>query len=207
MASQLVQQGLSAGVIAIDFFLSGNALTQSTMTLPSLIASFPSKSTDPTDHAYRSRLLGTQWPVCWRVGNVIMRPLSTVSTLSYAFISWSSSRAGNQNGVSGKDWRPFAFAAILHLTVIIHSAVNLQPVNDKLAGLAGRDSAGEEKKKKNVNGSAGEKEKDAHGSGVDKKGDENEDAVALATKWIRWNYYRAVVPMLTGGIALWQSLA
>ncbi len=35
------------------------------------------------------------------------------------------------------DWRLFAVAAVMHLVNIVHSAVNMQPLNDKLAALVG----------------------------------------------------------------------
>jgi len=35
-----------------------------------------------------------------------------------------------------RDWRFFAAAAVLGVVTIVHSAVNMQPLNDRLAALA-----------------------------------------------------------------------
>ena len=69
----------------------------------------------------------------------------------------------------------FVLAAALHLTTIVHSAVNMQPLNDKLEALAGR---------------AGEKEV--------------REAEAVARRWASWNRLRLVTPILAGGLALVQ---
>ena len=150
------------------------------MTLPALIADFPPRS-NTAAYNERAALLGRQWPICWTVGNNLFRPISTISTLAYAFQAYSYSRPGD---ASGRSWKLFAAAAVLHLSVIIHSAVNMQPLNDKLAALAGVSTDG----KSRVVSVAG-------------------DAVGIATKWIRLNLYRAVVPFFGGAVGLWSVLA
>lgn len=150
------------------------------MTIPALVAHFPS----PTSPAYAARaiLLGNQWPYCWSVGNVLFRPISTVSTLGYAFLAWRASRAAAAGegrrvkdvAARGGDWRYFAAAAVLGVVTIVHSAVNMQPLNDRLVGLAG-----------GVAGVVGE-----------------EGAVELAGRWARWNLMRVVAPVIGGGLAL-----
>jgi len=150
------------------------------MTLPSLIIDFP-KSTSP-DYKVRAQLLGKQWPVHWRVGNNVMRPISTIATLGYAFTAWSLSRSPLRTA----DWRFFAVNAILHVSVIVHSAVNMQPLNDKLAALNGKAT-------------------DGTGSGKVLTADEGK-AVEIGTSWMRKNYYRLMVPMITGVISLSQLL-
>jgi hypothetical protein len=153
------------------------------MTLPSLILDFP-KYTTP-EYNVRAQLLGKQWPVHWVVGNNVMRPISTLATLGYAFSAWSFSRTSSL--LSEKpDWRFFALNAILHVSVIVHSAVNMQPLNDKLAALAGTGT-------------------DGKGRGKVASQDEGR-AVEIGTKWIRRNYYRLIVPFTTGVISLSQLL-
>lgn len=83
-----------------------------------------------------------------------------------------------------EEWKWFALGALLHVSVIFHSAVNMQPLNDKLTALGGTTSDGKGKVEKQDVG----------------------DAVDLATKWIRGNYYRVVVPMISGSIALWNTV-
>jgi hypothetical protein len=85
-----------------------------------------------------------------------------------------------------KDWRWFTLNALLHVTVIVHSAVNMQPLNDKLAAFAGVGT-------------------DGKGEGRVQTGDEGR-AVEIATKWIRGNYYRLLIPSITGAVSLWQCL-
>jgi hypothetical protein len=149
------------------------------MTLPALIIEFPAPSSP--EYKTRATLLGRQWPVCWTVGNNFFRPISTLSTLGYTFSAWSLSRTTSLT--EKRDWRLFALGALLHVSVIVHSAINMQPLNDKLAALAG--------------------------TGTDGKGTpavKAENAVEVATKWIQGNYYRVAVPMISGGISLYQII-
>ncbi|KAF2397029.1 hypothetical protein EJ06DRAFT_158222 [Trichodelitschia bisporula] len=118
-----------AGCIAADFVLAGNAVTQSFMTLPALLAHWPMDG--PARNA-RIQLLSRQWPVCWVVGNQFFRPLSTLTTVGYAYTAWSL-WAGPRTVGTTHDWRPFAANALLHFTVIVHSAINMQPLNDRIA--------------------------------------------------------------------------
>jgi uncharacterized membrane protein len=76
------------------------------------------------------------------------------------------------------DWKLFGVAALMHLTTIVHSAVNMQPLNDKLEALAERSS---------------EKELG--------------EAQEIAMKWASWNRLRLVTPVLAGGLALWNLLS
>jgi hypothetical protein len=153
------------------------------MTLPSFLLDFP-KATTP-EYKVRAQLLGKQWPVHWKVGNSVFRPISTFATLGYAFTAYSLAKTPDLFG-QGKDWRLFAVNAILHVSVILHSAINMQPLNDKLAALAGTAT-------------------DGTGSGKVQSKDEGR-AVEIGTKWMRFNYYRLIVPSITGGIALFQML-
>ena len=150
------------------------------MTMPSFMLDFP-KSTSP-EYKVRAQLLGKQWPVHWVVGNNVMRPISTIATLGYAFTAWSLSRSPLRSA----DWRFFAVNAILHVSVIVHSAVNMQPLNDKLAALAGTGT-------------------DGKGTGKIATADEGK-AHEIGTSWMRKNYYRLVVPMITGAISMYQML-
>jgi hypothetical protein len=61
----------------------------------------------------------------------------------------------------------------------------MQPLNDQLAALAGTGTYGK-------------------GVATMKVGEGN--AVEIATKWIRGNYYRLLVPMISGGLSLYQAM-
>lgn len=140
------------------------------MTVPALLVDFPRPGTP--EHTERARLLGRQWPLCWTVGNRFFRPISTLGFLGYAYAGYSV----YQQGILARaDWKMFAVAAVMHLTTIVHSAVNMQPLNDKLEALAGRTS---------------EKELG--------------EAEGIAKKWASWNRLRLLTPVVAGSLALWQ---
>lgn len=141
------------------------------MTIPALLVDFPSPGTE--GHADRARLFGRQWPLCWQVGNVFFRPISTLSFIGYTYTAYSLYKEGSQ---ARGDWRMFAVAAAAALTTIVHSAVNMQPLNDKLEALAEKAS-----------------EKDLL------------KAEPIARQWAKWNLLRVVMPVLSGSLALWQS--
>ncbi|KAL5119224.1 hypothetical protein ACEQ8H_002935 [Pleosporales sp. CAS-2024a] len=143
------------------------------MTVPALLVDFPPPASP--DHASRAKLLGRQWPLCWTVGNRFFRPMSTLGFLGYAYASYSVFRQGV---LARSDWKLFGVAAIMHLTTILHSALNMQPLNDQLEALAER---------------ASEKELG--------------DAQAIARKWASWNQLRLVTPTVAGGLALWNLLS
>lgn len=140
--------------------------------MPALIADFPTRD-QPTYNA-RSSLLGRQWPLCWTVGNIFFRPMSTLSTIAYAYLSFPALRDLDV------DWRLFAVAFALSAGTIVHSAVNMQPLNDRLAALA-------------------EVEKQAKTSFARK-----EDTVDLACRWARLNLVRVVFPLIGGSLVLSQ---
>ena len=142
------------------------------MTVPALLVDFPPPGSP--QHADRARLLGRQWPLCWTVGNQFFRPISTLGFLGYAYSAYSVYKEGSR---ARGDWRAYGVAAIMHLTTIIHSAVNMQPLNDKLEALAGR---------------AGDKAL--------------MEAEPIARKWASWNMLRLVTPIVAGSLALWQSV-
>ena len=151
----------------------GNAITQSYMTVPALLVNFPRAGTP--EHKDRARLLGRQWPLCWTVGNQFFRPISTLGFLGYAYAGYSVYREGM---LARSDWKLFGVAAVMHLTTILHSAINMQPLNDKLEALAERSN---------------EKELS--------------EAESIATKWASWNRLRLVTPTIAGGLALWNLLS
>ncbi|KAI1338227.1 hypothetical protein F5Y15DRAFT_417277 [Xylariaceae sp. FL0016] len=159
--------------IAFSFILFGNAITQSFMGVPALLVEFPSP-TSP-DHAARARLLGKQWPVFWAVGNVFFRPISTLGIFGYAYTSWTAS----QQGVNGKlgDWRVYTVSALCHLITVVHSAANMQPINEKLDAL-----------------------QDHKAKDIDPK-----EAEAYARRWIKFNTVRIITPIVAGSLALWQT--
>ncbi|KAI3397274.1 hypothetical protein diail_11073 [Diaporthe ilicicola] len=140
------------------------------MGVPALLVDFPPSSSP--DHAARVRLLGRQWPVFWAVGNGFFRPISTLGILGYACTSWAARARGRGLG----DWRLYALSALCHLVTVVHSAVNIQPLNSKLDGL----------------GSSGASKTDIA------------RAEHYARSWIRRNSLRVVMPLIAGTSALWQ---
>ncbi|KAI1373055.1 hypothetical protein F4677DRAFT_236021 [Hypoxylon crocopeplum] len=159
--------------VAFSFILFGNAITQSFMGVPALLVDFPPPSSP--DHAARARLLGRQWPVFWVVGNQFFRPISTLGIFGYAYTSWAASTKGPNGGLG--DWRLYAISALCHLVTVVHSALNMQPINEKI------DALSEPKGR------------------VDTKQAEN-----YARKWIKFNTVRLITPVVAGSLALFQIL-
>ncbi|KAI0405633.1 hypothetical protein F4802DRAFT_164858 [Xylaria palmicola] len=159
--------------IACSFILFGNAITQSFMGVPALLVDFPSPSSP--EHAARARLLGRQWPTFWKVGNVFFRPISTLGIFGYGYTAWAMS--SQQTSGSLGDWRLYAISALCHLITVLHSAVNMQPINEKLDAL-----------------------KDPKGAV------ESQLAERYARKWIKFNTVRLLTPVVAGTLALTQVL-
>ncbi|OTB04799.1 hypothetical protein M426DRAFT_147829 [Hypoxylon sp. CI-4A] len=159
--------------VAFSFILFGNAVTQSFMGGPALLVDFPPPSSP--EHAARARLLGRQWPVFWVVGNNFFRPISTLGIFGYAYTSWVASSEGPNSGLG--DWRPYAVSALCHLITVVHSAANMQPINEKIDTL--REPKGR----------------------VDPK-----QAESLVRKWIKFNTVRLINPVVAGSLALFQLL-
>lgn len=78
----------------------------------------------------------------------------------------------------GKDWRVFAVSTACHLITVLHSALNMQPINNKLDGL-----------------------REPKISGVDVR-----LAEYYARRWIKLNLLRLAMPVVAGSLALWQTL-
>ncbi|KAB5584738.1 hypothetical protein GE09DRAFT_1232809 [Coniochaeta sp. 2T2.1] len=171
----------------------GNAITQSFMGVPALLVDFP-PPTSPA-HPSAARHLGRQWPVFWSVGNVFFRPISTLGIFGYAFAAYdafssASSRLRNTTpGVSAAyettrgtgmqgDWRFYAVSALCHLVTVVHSAVNMQPINGRIDALK------------------------AEGTGTA----ELEKAEFWARRWAKLNLVRLVMPLVAGSLALSQAL-
>lgn len=154
------------------------------MGVPALLIDFP-PPTSPS-HAAAARRLGRQWPVFWAVGNVFFRPISTLGIFGYAFVAYraftaaaasaSSSSAPASRG--GEDWRLYAVSAACHLVTVVHSAVNMQPINARIDAL-----------------------KD-EGAGTA----ELEKAEYWARRWAKLNLVRLVMPLVAGSLALSQAL-
>ncbi|KAF2684402.1 hypothetical protein K458DRAFT_303019 [Lentithecium fluviatile CBS 122367] len=170
MSDNYIVKAVAGTCIGFSFVLVGNAITQSFMTVPALLVDFPKPG--HSDHTARARLLGRQWPLCWTVGNQFFRPISTLGLIGYAYSSYAVNKQGS---LARSDWKMFAVAAVMHLTTILHSAINMQPLNDKLEALAARTS---------------EKELG--------------EAESIARRWGSWNQVRLVTPVVAGGLALWQ---
>ncbi|KAE9375928.1 hypothetical protein N431DRAFT_454521 [Stipitochalara longipes BDJ] len=161
--------------ISFSFMLAGNAVTQSFMTVPALLVDFPNQ-TSP-NYAARATLLGRQWPYYWAVGNVFFRPISTLGALGYTYASYCASRSASTN----MDWRLLAIAAFMHVVTILHSALNMQPLNDRLAAL---DPSAKEAKGASATHQAG--------------------AEALLKRWGKLNIVRVITPTIAGCVAMWQ---
>lgn len=158
---------------------TGNAITQSFMTIPALLLEFPSP-TSP-EYANRAAYLGRQWPICWTAGNVFFRPISTLGALGYGFSTYRAYTAA----ISKADWRLFAIAFFMHVVIILHSAINMQPLNDKVAALNPGST-----------------------TMTDKAFKSNQvQAENMLKKWAKWNYVRIAAPFIAGTVALWNSLA
>jgi Domain of unknown function (DUF1772) len=93
---------------------------------PSFAVDFPKPSSP--EHSARTRLLGRQWPHYWTVGNRFFRPTSTLEALGYGFMTWVAYRGGPH---AKGDWRLYAVATAMHVITIVHSAVNMQPINNQ----------------------------------------------------------------------------
>ncbi|KAF2154542.1 hypothetical protein K461DRAFT_252568 [Myriangium duriaei CBS 260.36] len=130
-------QSITAATVTCSFVLVGNAITQSWMTIPTLLCRFPSPS-DPAAYTERASILGEQWGMMHYVGNNFFRPISSVAVLGYSQAAYAA-YAGSMKG----DWRLFAFAAICHVANIVHSAKNLQPINAQLDAMVGTGEKGQ----------------------------------------------------------------
>ncbi|KAI3320402.1 hypothetical protein HD806DRAFT_538242 [Xylariaceae sp. AK1471] len=159
--------------IACSFILFGNAITQSSMGVPALLVDFPPPLS--AGHEARARLLGRQWPTFWKVGNGFFRPISTLGIFGYGYTAWAvlSQESSGRLG----DWRLYTISALCHLITVVHSAVNMQPINEKIDAL-----------------------KEPKGQ-VDSK-----LAESYARKWIKLNTVRLITSVVAGTIALTQAL-
>ncbi|KAF2188641.1 hypothetical protein K469DRAFT_684652 [Zopfia rhizophila CBS 207.26] len=172
MSDNIVIKSVVGTCVAFSFILAGNAITQCFMTVPALLVDFPLPESPL--HTNRARLLGRQWPLCWTMGNRFFRPISALGLLGYAYASYS---VYNEGFGARSDWKMFAVSAAMHFTTIFHSAVNMQPLNDKLESFAARAS-----------------DKELY------------EAETVARKWATWNIVRLVTPVVAGSLALWQVL-
>ncbi|KAK0617636.1 hypothetical protein B0T14DRAFT_433266 [Immersiella caudata] len=172
------------GTMACSFILLGNAITQSFMGVPALLVDFPAP-TSPS-HPAAARHLGRQWPTFWSVGNVFFRPISTLGIFGYGFAAYSAYNLP----FARKDWRFYAVSAVCHLVTVVHSAVNMQPLNEKLDALSAAGGSGV---KGNTKGTAGVVDASL--------------AEWYARRWIKLNTVRIVMPLVAGGMVLWQTLS
>lgn len=145
------------------------------MGVPALLVDFPPPSSP--DHSARTRLVGRQWPVFWKVGNVFFRPISTFGIFGYAYASWAAATQGPSGSGKLGDWRFYAIASLCHLVTVVHSAINMQPINAQIDAL--REPKGR----------------------VD-----SAKAEQLLRKWIKGNTVRLITPAVAGSLALWQIL-
>ena len=144
------------------------------MGVPALLVDFPPPSSP--EYSARARLVGRQWPVFWQVGNVFFRPISTLGIFGYAYASWAAAGQGSHGRLG--DWRIYAVSSMCHLITVVHSAINMQPINVKIDSLR-EESKGHEGSQK---------------------------AEQLLRGWIRGNTVRMITPLVAGSLALWELL-
>lgn len=84
-------------------------------------------------------------------------------------------------------------AAGCHLVTVVHSAVNLQPLNERIMALGGEEGK-EELKGGNAQG-------DGDGAKADVARAED-----MARRWAKLNLLRMVMPLVAGSLALWEVL-
>ncbi|KAH6665608.1 hypothetical protein B0J14DRAFT_550242 [Halenospora varia] len=173
MATLALSKAIVGSSISFSFILFGNAITQSFMTIPALLVDFPADSSP--DYSARAQLLGRQWPHCWNVGNVFFRPISTLGFIGYVYTAYEA----YNDPTTKSDWRFFALASLMNLIGIVHSAVNMQPLNDKIVGLD---------------------------AGVRGKKVIAASAEAMMRKWAKWNLVRVVCPLVAGTASFSQII-
>ncbi|KAM7208417.1 hypothetical protein V8F20_001395 [Naviculisporaceae sp. PSN 640] len=183
---------------AASFILLGNAITQSFMGVPALLVDFPRPSaTNTEEYNAAARKLGRAWPVFWNMGNVFFRPLSTLGIFAYGYAAYATMQAASSpllrdlgvGNVETTSWKLYAISAACHLVTVVHSAVNMQPINEKIDRLKNIKPAG-------MNGEAVKVEKEV----------QPELAEFWARKWIRLNTVRIVMPAVAGTLALVGAL-
>ncbi|KAK7934937.1 hypothetical protein PG985_000432 [Apiospora marii] len=167
---------VTSATVACSFILAGNAITQSFMGVPALLVDFPAPGS-PT-HAERARLLGRQWPIFWEVGNRFFRPLSTLGIALYGSAAWAARQQGRGN------WKLLAVAACCNILTAAHSAINMQPINERITALGTAPAPGDNK--------------------AEATGDEK--AEEYARRWGRLNLLRVVMPLIAGTLAMSQVL-
>lgn len=145
------------------------------MSVPALLVDFPAPASPA--HPARARLLGRQWAVFWRVGTGFFRPLGVAGALGYGWAAWAA-RARARGRPAVAHYYCYAAAAACHVVILVHTAVNLQPLNARLEGLKAAGPIG--------------------------RG--GEEAEAVARRWMALNLVRLVMPVLAGGLALWGAL-
>ncbi|KAK8035664.1 hypothetical protein PG993_010659 [Apiospora rasikravindrae] len=171
MSANTAMEAVAGVTMACSFALAGNAFTQSFMSVPALLVSFPSPQSP--SHAEKARLLGRQWLVFWaHAGHRGIR----------------SRRMGGRFG--GGNWKLFAIAAGCNLVNVVHSAINMQPINVRLAALA------------QVGTGHGNDKLDAHSVGAVQV----EKAEEYARRWGRLNLVRMAMSLIAGALAMSQLL-
>lgn len=105
------------------------------MSVPALLVDFP--SSQQADHASAACRLRRQWRIFFHVGNVFFRPISTLGIVGYAYASLAAAASAVGPGaetrrVADSDWRPYALSACCHLVTVVHSALNMQPLNRRI---------------------------------------------------------------------------
>lgn len=150
---------------------AGNSITQTYMSIPALLLDFPEPSSP--EHFAAARRLGQQWPVFWNVGNVFFRPLSMLGLFGYLVATFTT--PVHPSGL-------YVFSALAHLITIVHSAVHMQPLNERLHALA------------DVHYEDGTADVDIA------------EAEAMAWRWADLNHTRMFMPLLGSAVALYGIL-
>jgi hypothetical protein len=116
------------------------------------------------------------------VGNVFFRPISTFGIIGYSYAAYIAYTAPPHKNAG--DWRLFVISALCHLVTVVHSAVNMQPINARIDALKNEGKEGEKY--------------------VGKV--ESDKAEELARRWAKLNLVRLVMPLVAGTLAMSQAL-
>ncbi|KAK4135141.1 hypothetical protein BT67DRAFT_441573 [Trichocladium antarcticum] len=125
--------------IACSFILFGNAMTQSSTTVPALLVDFPRPSCSCPALASAARHLGRQWRICRAADRFVFRPINTLSVAGYVCASWIARRRRDgellAGGTGGTRWVVYALAAACHVVGMVHAAVNMRWLEERILEL------------------------------------------------------------------------
>jgi hypothetical protein len=116
--------------LVTDFLRTGNAITQSFMSVPAVLVDFPDPASPSLPLA--ARKLARQWRVFYDMGNIFFRPINMLGIAGYTYTSSIVRRREGMLPGSGTCWKVYALAAACHMVTVVHSAVNMQGLNKRI---------------------------------------------------------------------------